>query len=127
MSRFYLALLCAACIGPVQAAGALQGTDYQRCLNRAGSTQAMVECNDQEFQHQDARLNRAYRAAMEAQTAPRQVALQQVQRQWLRYRDANCDFLADPDGGSLARVNATRCMATMTTTRASELEQLLGP
>jgi len=127
MNRFYLALLCAACIGPVHATDALQGTDYQRCLDRAGSTQAMVECNDQEFQHQDARLNRAYRATMAVQIAPRRAALQQVQRQWLRYRDANGGFLADPDGGSLARVNATRCMATMTTTRASELEHLLGP
>ncbi|MCW3479081.1 lysozyme inhibitor LprI family protein [Neisseriaceae bacterium JH1-16] len=127
MNYLYAVLLCVACIEPVQAADALHGADHQRCLNQAGSTQAMVECNDQEFRRQDVRLNRAYRAAIAAQPDKRKAALQQVQRQWLRYRDANCHFLSDPDGGSLARVTATQCMVTMTATRATELEQLLGP
>ena len=52
----------------------------------------------------------------------RQAQLQQVQRAWIKYRDANCGFYDDPDGGSLARVSANDCMMATTTRRARELE-----
>jgi len=48
--------------------------------------------------------------------------LQEAQRAWIKYRDTNCDFYYDPDGGTLARVNANSCMMTSTADRARELE-----
>ena len=52
----------------------------------------------------------------------RKKQLQTVQRLWLQFRDANCDFYADPDGGTLARLGANECMMTLTAQRAQELE-----
>ena len=52
----------------------------------------------------------------------RKKQLQAVQRAWLKYRDGNCSFYDDPDGGTLARVSANNCMMTSTASRARELE-----
>ncbi|MFA9204714.1 MAG: lysozyme inhibitor LprI family protein, partial [Flavobacteriales bacterium] len=57
----------------------------------------------------------------------RKTKLRDVQRKWIAYRDANCQFYADPDGGSLARVEANACMLRMTAARAEELAQAVSP
>lgn len=53
--------------------------------------------------------------------------LRDVQRKWMAYRDANCQFYADPDGGILARVAANACLLRMTAERVEELGQMLSP
>ncbi|MGB0126460.1 MAG: lysozyme inhibitor LprI family protein [Rhodocyclaceae bacterium] len=50
--------------------------------------------------------------------------MQEAQRAWIKFRDANCDFYYDPEGGSLARVSANDCMMSSTARRAKELESL---
>jgi uncharacterized protein YecT (DUF1311 family) len=50
-----------------------------------------------------------------------------VQRAWLKFRDANCAFYDDPDGGTLARVLSNECMMTQTAQRAQELEAMAQP
>ncbi|AXK40384.1 lysozyme inhibitor LprI family protein [Crenobacter cavernae] len=98
---------------------------YNACMDRAdGVTQGMVECMDGEIGRQDARLNRAYRQVSAALPATRRTLLQTVQRQWMRYRDANCGFYYDPDGGTMARVQAVDCKLQMTAERAGELEAM---
>ena len=47
-----------------------------------------------------------------------------AQRLWLQYRDANCQFYADPDGGTAAGVAAADCVLQMTAGRARELAGL---
>ena len=47
-----------------------------------------------------------------------------AQRAWITYRDANCSFYFDPDGGTIARVNSNSCFMSATATRAKELETL---
>ena len=32
--------------------------------------------------------------------------LLEAQRAWIKFRDTNCDFYYDPDGGTMARVRA---------------------
>lgn len=97
---------------------------YTACMDNAGTTVGMVECITAEFKRQDVRLNKAYQALMADLPPPRKPALQAAQRAWLKYRDANCGFYLDPDGGSLARVNANLCMMTATAERAKELETI---
>ncbi len=48
-----------------------------------------------------------------------------LQKLWIKYRDANCEFYYDPDGGSLARILSNDCMLTMTKDRAIEFEMML--
>jgi uncharacterized protein YecT (DUF1311 family) len=54
---------------------------------------------------------------------PRKTQLLEAQRAWIKFRDVNCSFYLDPDGGTLARVSANDCVMTTTASRAVELEQ----
>lgn len=118
-----LALVCASY--SASAHDAAESKRYDSCLKKSGDTTAgMIECIDAEFMRQDGRLNKAYSALMVNLTATRKTQLQKTQRLWLQYRDANCGFYNDPDGGSMARVSANNCMLTMSAERASELESL---
>jgi uncharacterized protein YecT (DUF1311 family) len=95
------------------------------CLDKAaGVTTEMVNCIAAETEVQDKRLNAAYKAALAKQTPARQKELQAVQRLWIQYRDANCKFAFDPDGGTMAHVESTGCFMSMTAGRADELEAL---
>lgn len=96
---------------------------YAACMDKSGGvTVAMIECITAEHQRQDVRLNKAYKALMADLNPERKKQLQAVQRAWLKFRDGNCSFYDDPDGGTLARVSANNCMMTSTASRARELE-----
>lgn len=98
--------------------------EYTRCMDASGGvTMDMIECVSDEYQRWDAKLNAAYKAANVA-SPERQKALQAAQRAWIKYRDANCEYYNDPDGGSLAHIAANSCMLTMTAERATELMSL---
>ena len=93
----------------------------------ANTTADMVNCNAKEAKVQDKRLNTAYKTALAAQEGPRKQQLQDVQRLWIKYRDANCAFAGSATGGSIDQVNGSGCVLDMTQTRAQELEDLVGP
>ena len=96
---------------------------FNACMDKSGGvTMDMIECIGSETQRQDVRLNKAYKAVMANQTPERKKQLQETQRIWIKFRDANCGFYYDPDGGSMARVSANDCMMTTTANRAKELE-----
>jgi len=100
---------------------------YKPCMDKAISTQDMIECADKEYLEQDKRLNAAYKALLSRQTQNRANQLLDLQRLWIKYRDANCKFYYDPDGGSIARILANDCMLTMTKDRANELQSMMTP
>ncbi len=98
---------------------------FDRCMSKAdGVTFDMMECIGQEVQRQDARLNKAYKVLMVDLSPERKKQLREAQRAWLRFRDTNCDFYYDPNGGSSARLSGNDCIMTMTAERAKELEDL---
>ena len=95
------------------------------CMNEAdGVTAGMLDCIGEELNTQDARLNGAYQKLRSQLSVERKTALQGAQRLWIQYRDANCDFYNDPEGGTLHRVMASDCMLRETAERAKELEGL---
>lgn len=96
---------------------------FSRCMDSAGGTTAgMVDCISEEAKQQDARLNKAYKALMAELSPERKKQLQEAQRAWIKFRDANCSFYYDPEGGSIARVSANDCVMSSTARRAKELE-----
>ena len=97
------------------------------CMDSANSTADMVNCNAKQTKVQDDRLNRAYKTALAAQEGPRKQQLQDLQRLWIKYRDANCAFAGSATGGTIDQVNGSGCVLDMTQTRAQELEDLVGP
>ncbi len=103
--------------------------DYQRCLaspsgqGSSGVVVGVIECANAELKVQEARLNRAYRDALQRRTQPRQrVALQKAQRAWIAFRDADCASRYDPDWGSMTRVDEVACRLDHTARRADALE-----
>lgn len=99
----------------------------KKCMDSANTTADMVNCNARQTKVQDERLNRAYKTALAAQEGARKQQLQDVQRLWINYRDANCAFAGSATGGTLDQVNGSGCVLDMTQTRAQELEDLVGP
>ena len=96
---------------------------FSSCMDRAnGVTINMLDCIDAETKRQDMRLNKAYKNVVSELSSERKKQLQTAQRAWISYRDANCQFYADPEGGSLARVSASDCLMSMTASRSKELE-----
>lgn len=122
------AIVAMGCVTPALPALAQDSTSFPQhaaCMDKAaGVTLAMVECLVSELGRQDKRLNTAYSVLMVELEPPRKKQLQAAQRLWLQYRDANCGFYLDPDGGSLARVAANTCLVQMTGQRAQELVNL---
>ena len=119
--------LAVAAIMPLasQAQDAGLSKQFNACMEKSGGvTQSMVECIGAETQRQDARLNKVYKALAANLSPERKKQLQEAQRAWIKFRDANCGFYYDPDGGSMARVSANDCVMTMTGNRAKELENL---
>lgn len=126
-----LALCCLAWTAAAGEAGLSRpglSRQFSACMDKSGGvTASMLDCIGAETKHQDARLNQAYKEVM-AQLAPaRKRQLQEAQRLWIRFRDANCNFYADPDGGTLATVNANECFMAATAARARELESFKLP
>ncbi len=129
----WILLFGALVAAPVAHAQALKGVKpaktvsaLDRCLAtpEGQSTYGMIECIRKEVGVQDARLNRAYQAALMRLERPRQkAALQKAQRAWIAFRDADCAAYVDEDWGSLARVEANQCVLDHTRQRAEELER----
>ena len=97
--------------------------EFSACMDKSGGvTGDMLDCIGAETKRQDSRLNNAYKAAMPQLSPTRKKQLQDAQRAWIKYRDANCNFYADPDGGTMATVNSNDCFMSATASRAKELE-----
>lgn len=58
------------------------------CFERAMTTADMVVCADQEYQRLDQELNRVYAALLAEMTPAQTQSLQDAQRRWLSFRDA---------------------------------------
>ncbi len=101
---------------------------YGNCMDQSGGvTVNMLNCIGEELASQDARLNGAYKKLRSQLTPTRKQALLTAQRLWIQYRDANCNFYADPEGGTLANLLANECVLRETAERAKELEDLYLP
>lgn len=120
-------LACVAVFGlaVAAAAGAAENgglsADYERCMDKAVATADMLNCAAVESRVQDSALNGAYQSLLRRLEAPRTGQLRVAQRVWLEFRQANCAYVANPAGGTAARVAGASCMLQMTAARTREL------
>lgn len=113
-------------VGSAVADDSLLTKKFSVCMDKSdGVTSSMLDCIGKETTTQDARLNGAYKKLATQLTPNRKKQLITAQRLWIQYRDANCKFYADPDGGTMATVNASDCVLQATAARAKELENFL--
>lgn len=98
---------------------------YDKCITRAGAIDPeILECMSAEFLRQDKRLNAAYQKLISVLSPNQKKGLQEAQRFWVKYTEANCAFYYNPDGGTSARQSANQCEIDARASRAKELEDL---
>jgi uncharacterized protein YecT (DUF1311 family) len=98
---------------------------YSACMDKSkGVTSEMLDCISAEFTRQDDRLNENYKRLMSKLSGKRKEGLLEAQRAWIKFRDTNCNFYYDPDGGSAAHLAGSDCMLNATADRATELKNL---
>lgn len=118
------------------------GASAERCTTatpEGGSTIGITACLDREFGAWDQALNAAYGAlrdrerAEDAETAgqpgyPSQAdALRDMQRAWIAFRDATCDFeRAQWGGGTGAGPAGAGCLMRMTGEQTLYLQRMLA-
>ena len=127
ITRAFAAFLCFSFVAEAIAHedDTLYSPTYAACIKASGGvTFDMTDCIRGELVVQDRKLNEAYRALQKTLKKERRDQLTKAQRAWIAFRDANCDFQFDPEGGSMARLNAEYCMLSTTAHRAKELEAL---
>jgi len=99
--------------------------DYQPCLDKSrGVTLKMRICNGAELKFQDKLLNTYYKEAMKVLDKAHKQELKKVQRLWMKYRDAKCDFLFGLTGGTMDVIMGGGCYVDMTMHRARELKSI---
>ena len=100
--------------------------EYLTCMGKSkGVTSEMMDCISAETARQDARLNAInYKKLLAKLSAKRKKTLLDAQRAWIKFRDLNCEFYYDPDGGTAARLASNDCFLQATADRAKELKNL---
>jgi uncharacterized protein YecT (DUF1311 family) len=94
----------------------------ERC-EMAGTNLEMTRCMHRELEDSDARLNLVYGTLIKALAKPQ--ALQQAQRTWIAFRDAECRFQNEAmQGGSVYRFSNDLCLMQLTEQRIEVLERV---
>lgn len=120
-----LTLICMSQFAAAQNVGLTK--QFSVCMDKSnGVTSNMIDCLVAESNRQGARVNKAYKELMNQVSPQRKKQLEIAQGAWITYRDENCKFYYDPEGGTIATVNANDCFMSATAARAKELETLVG-
>jgi uncharacterized protein YecT (DUF1311 family) len=112
--------------------------DQNKC-NEPPNTLAIIDCIEARTKFWDDRLNQAYKAAITSSQHPdmnsRVAPLQAGQREWVKYRDADCTGYHGSEQGTIRQIEVANCLLEMTQTRAigrgaaigSERDMLMRP
>lgn len=88
----------------------------------AQSQAEMTICWGNQYKSADAKLNQVYRQFTAKLDDEEKTQLKTAQTAWLKYRDTNCEFVADQyKGGTMRPMIAAICLADVTDSRTKEL------
>lgn len=102
--------------------------DYNTCMDASGGvTASMMDCSGTEIERQDARLNQAYVMVMRSLLPAKKGALRNLERIWIKQRDAKCSRKARAEGGgSMGGLIYSGCILDETIKRRIFLETYRG-
>ena len=121
MCRIFASLLAYVVFFPVDASAA--DRQFDSCMDRAGGvTSEMLSCIGEAQERADARLSITLSEANVSISPARRILLTRAHQAWLAYRQAHCDFLADPDGGTAASLSSADCWLSLTEERVAFLD-----
>ncbi|UCI09716.1 lysozyme inhibitor LprI family protein [Mesorhizobium sp. B1-1-8] len=99
------------------------------CYSNAKDQASMDQCADAAFKKSDKQLNELYKQieARLKDDADTKKLLIQAQRDWAKFRDAECDFqTAGAAGGSMMPMLVAQCMGGLTQSRVEAFEGYLN-
>ena len=67
----------------------------ERCIEKDSSTAGMINCSGKAYEMWDKELNKVYQKLMKKLTPEERKKLQESQRQWIKFRDAEFGFIND--------------------------------
>jgi uncharacterized protein YecT (DUF1311 family) len=125
MTRLFAAALLLLAAAPAVHAQRPADT-RERCDRQGGSNPGLMQCLSGPRIAEDARLNRAYKAAMARLKTPAQkLTLRDAQRAWIKDRDAEClPFYDEAQYGQQGRLDGEACVARRSGQRADDLERI---
>ena len=98
-----------------------QGKKSNPCADPQSQAEINM-CAGEKYKAADATLNQVYRQLVSMLSAEEKLQLKEAQSAWLKYRDTNCEFVADQyRGGSIRPSILGFCLAEMTQNRTTEL------
>ena len=93
------------------------------CANPQTQTE-MTQCAADAYKAADKVLNQVYQQLVAKLDDDEKAQLKEAQTAWLKYRDTNCDFVADQyKGGTMRPMIYAGCLADVTKNRTSELRE----
>ncbi|WP_080971077.1 lysozyme inhibitor LprI family protein [Burkholderia cepacia] len=105
----------------------------QPVCHNDGSGVDAAACAHEDFVRADAQLNDAYHAALNMmgagnERADARAALMAAQREWIRFRDADCQVQDRIfQHGTIRKATVQSCLKALTEQRTKELKQLWLP
>jgi uncharacterized protein YecT (DUF1311 family) len=96
--------------------------------DKTGVTVDIVECSLKKLADADGDLNKTYRELIaKLGDKKSELKLRTAQQAWIKYRDANCDFVMElSGGGSASTFEYNFCLVDVTTDRTKELRETLN-
>lgn len=112
-------LLLSACLVLLGTASTALAED----CDRSDDSQSMLNiCADSDYQAADAKLNAAYKDLVGRNDEKANQLLQNAQRAWIAFRDAECTYsTADSEGGSIHPMEVSQCLMGLTNERTKQL------
>jgi uncharacterized protein YecT (DUF1311 family) len=118
--KSFMALLIVCLVSSVVAFS--QNQKPEPCSNAQTQTDMNI-CWGNEYKAADAKLNQAYRQLVAKLEEEEKAQLKNAQTAWLKYRDLNCEFVADQyKGGTIRPMIAAICLTDVTNNRTTELK-----
>jgi len=98
----------------------------QKKPNPCADAQSQAEmniCAGKAYEAADAELNQVYKKLSSMVDDEEKAQLKEAENAWIKYRDLNCDFVADQyKGGSIRPMVHGNCLADVTRNRTKEIK-----
>ncbi|PKV13571.1 lysozyme inhibitor LprI family protein [Xanthomonas prunicola] len=97
---------------------------HASCIKLSGgATPDLLDCDSDEYDYQNSRLNRVYRSVIAGLDAAKKQELLSEERAWIGKRDRLCNLNGQLGGGQAEDIEESSCRLNATARRADELEK----
>lgn len=124
-SLFTVGMATRSIAGPTSGARDRQLAQRPNCNNPQTQSEMNI-CASIAYQNADRKLNQVYQQLLPKLSAAHKQKLISAQQAWIKFRDSSCEFERSAyEGGSLAPMIYSNCLADVTEQRTKDLRRYL--